>query len=155
VSTEPPPPEQAPDAPGPNSDDFDAKQHIWDGTNWWSLDKQRRWDGSRWNPVAAPAVVSAEPPPPPKVSPDGKFYWDGTRWVPMQASENRPRSGRPEVEAFPEPGRDEAAQQKRGLRERLGMTGALNSCVGYGCLAIALVFAFVAISAFCGAGQHG
>jgi len=28
--------------------------------------------------------VSAEPPPPPQVSPDGKFYWDGERWVPMQ-----------------------------------------------------------------------
>jgi hypothetical protein len=24
------------------------------------------------------------PPPPPQLSPDGKFYWDGTRWVPMQ-----------------------------------------------------------------------
>lgn len=24
------------------------------------------------------------PPPPPQISPDGKFYWDGTRWVPMQ-----------------------------------------------------------------------
>src|SRR2546426_9871464 len=23
-------------------------------------------------------------PPPPQVSPDGKFYWDGQRWVPMQ-----------------------------------------------------------------------
>jgi hypothetical protein len=23
------------------------------------------------------------PPPPPQVSPDGKFYWDGERWVPM------------------------------------------------------------------------
>jgi hypothetical protein len=30
--------------------------------------------------------VSAEPPPPPQVSPDGKFYWDGTRWVPMTHS---------------------------------------------------------------------
>jgi len=29
--------------------------------------------------------VSAEPPPPPQVSPDGKFYWDGTRWVPVQS----------------------------------------------------------------------
>ncbi len=28
--------------------------------------------------------MSAEPPRPPQVSPDGKFYWDGTRWVPMQ-----------------------------------------------------------------------
>jgi hypothetical protein len=26
--------------------------------------------------------VSAEPPPPPQVSPDGKYYWDGARWVP-------------------------------------------------------------------------
>lgn len=26
------------------------------------------------------------PPPPPQVSPDGKFYWNGTHWVPMQAS---------------------------------------------------------------------
>ena len=26
----------------------------------------------------------SEPPPPPQVSPDGKFYWDGTRWVPTQ-----------------------------------------------------------------------
>jgi hypothetical protein len=27
----------------------------------------------------------SDPPPPPQVSPDGKFYWDGARWVPMQA----------------------------------------------------------------------
>ena len=27
--------------------------------------------------------MSAEPPPPPRLSPDGKFYWDGERWVPM------------------------------------------------------------------------
>jgi hypothetical protein len=27
----------------------------------------------------------SNPPPPPQISPDGKFYWDGTRWVPMQA----------------------------------------------------------------------
>jgi hypothetical protein len=26
----------------------------------------------------------SDPPPPPQVSPDGKFYWDGTRWLPMQ-----------------------------------------------------------------------
>jgi hypothetical protein len=29
--------------------------------------------------------VSSEPPPPPQLSPDGKFYWDGQRWVPVQA----------------------------------------------------------------------
>ncbi|HEX9562136.1 MAG TPA: hypothetical protein VGA76_12985 [Candidatus Dormibacteraeota bacterium] len=26
----------------------------------------------------------SDPPPPPQVSADGKFYWDGHRWVPMQ-----------------------------------------------------------------------
>lgn len=30
--------------------------------------------------------MGAEQPPPPQVSPDGKFYWDGQRWVPMQAT---------------------------------------------------------------------
>src|SRR6266850_6772946 len=25
----------------------------------------------------------SDPPPPPQVSADGKFYWDGTRWLPM------------------------------------------------------------------------
>jgi len=27
--------------------------------------------------------VASEPPLPPQVSPDGRFYWDGQRWVPM------------------------------------------------------------------------
>ncbi len=83
MSAEPPPPT---DAPAPSSDDFDPQQHLWDGTNWWSLDKQRWWDGSQWRSVAAPVVASAAPSPPPQVSPDGKFYWDGQRWVPMQAA---------------------------------------------------------------------
>ena len=38
------------------------------------------------------------------------------------------------------------------MRERLGMTGALNSCVGYGCLGIALLFVVAAIGAWCGRG---
>jgi hypothetical protein len=51
-------------------------------------------------------------------------------------------------------GTDEAEEgivthQQRGLRERLGMTGALNSCVGYGCLAIAAVFVLAAVTALC------
>jgi hypothetical protein len=29
-------------------------------------------------------------PPPPQVSPDGKFYWDGQRWVPMQQQATAP-----------------------------------------------------------------
>jgi hypothetical protein len=65
--------------------------------------------------------VSAEPPPPPQVSPDGRFYWDGERWVPMAQPPT------PQVQAFPEPSRSASAPQKRGLRERLGMTGALDA----------------------------
>jgi hypothetical protein len=81
-------PPQPTDAPAPGSDDFDPKQHLWDGTNWWSADRQRWWDGSQWRSVDAPAVAApaaSAPPPPPQVSPDGRFYWDGQRWVPMQA----------------------------------------------------------------------
>jgi hypothetical protein len=33
----------------------------------------------------------SDPPPPPQVSPDGKFYWDGTRWVPMQQAPQAPQ----------------------------------------------------------------
>jgi hypothetical protein len=32
----------------------------------------------------------SDPPPPPQVSPDGKFYWDGQRWVPMQGQPLQP-----------------------------------------------------------------
>lgn len=38
---------------------------------------------------------------------------------------------------------------RRTFRERMGMTGALNSCIGYGCLLIALIFVAVAISTVC------
>jgi hypothetical protein len=36
------------DAPSPGSDDFNPKNHFWDGKTWWSLDRQLRWSGSRW-----------------------------------------------------------------------------------------------------------
>ena len=39
--------------------------------------------------------------------------------------------------------------QPRTLRERLGMVGAVNSCVGYGCLGIALIFVFIALATMC------
>jgi hypothetical protein len=51
--------------------------------------------------------MSAEPPPPPQISPDGKFYWDGQRWLPMQAPapETPPtppaQPPSPPVQAFP------------------------------------------------------
>jgi hypothetical protein len=35
----------------------------------------------------------SSPPPPPQVSPDGKFYWDGTRWVPMPTHGPAPIQG--------------------------------------------------------------
>lgn len=46
MSDEPP----ASPRPGPASDDFDPKSHIWDGRQWWTLDRQFWWDGARWQP---------------------------------------------------------------------------------------------------------
>ncbi len=69
----------------------------------------------------------SSPPPPPQVSPDGKFYWDGTRWVPIQQQPPQP----PEVVVVKQP------------------RGAWNSCVGYGCLGIAALFVLAAVTAWC------
>ena len=44
-------------------------------------------------------------------------------------------------------------EPNRTFRERMGMTGAWNSCVGYGCMFIALIFVIAAISAVC-FGKH-
>jgi hypothetical protein len=44
--------------------------------------------------------VSVETPPPPQVSPDGKFYWDGERWVPMQTPLAEPA---PVAQQLPDP----------------------------------------------------
>lgn len=72
-----------------------------------------------------------EAPPPPQVSPDGKFYWDGERWVPFQqTAPPEPPPPRPVV----------VIKQPRG---------AWNSLVGYGCLAIALLFVLVAVVGWC------
>jgi hypothetical protein len=68
--------------------------------------------------------------PPPQVSPDGKFYWDGQRWVPMS------QGAQPVV----------VVKQPRG---------AWNSCVGYGCLAIAAVFVLAAVTAWCSGARPG
>src|ERR1700730_11338812 len=74
----------------------------------------------------------SETPPPPQVSSDGKFYWDGTRWVPMQG-----QSAEPPPMQQPQP--VVVVKQPRG---------AWNSCVGYGCLAIAAVFVLAAVTAW-------
>jgi hypothetical protein len=81
--------------------------------------------------------VSAEPPPP-QVSPDGKFYWDGQRWLPMQ--------GQAPSQAPSQPPSVVVVKQPRG---------AWNSCVGYGCLAIAAVFVLAAVTAWCGGARPG
>jgi cytochrome c biogenesis protein CcdA len=39
--------------------------------------------------------VTAEPPPPPHVSPDGKLYWDGQRWMPVERGAQLPQSVSP------------------------------------------------------------
>jgi hypothetical protein len=139
VSAEPPPPT---DAPAPGSDDFDPKQHLWDGTDWWSLDKQRWWDGSQWRSVAAPVDASAAPPPPPQVSPDGKFYWDGQRWLPMQtpAAQVPPSQVAqqpPEVQAFPQQYQPTTAPKKgHALRN-----------VSLGCLGLIVLLFVIGLAA--------
>ena len=145
MSAEPPPPT---DAPAPSSDDFDPEQHVWDGTNWWSLDKQRWWDGSRWRSVAAPVDASAAPPPPPQVSPDGKFYWDGQRWLPMQtpaAQVPPPQVAQqpPQVQAFPQQYPTTYAPPKKGH--------ALRN-VSLGCLGLIVLLFVIGLAAN---GTHG
>jgi hypothetical protein len=78
-------------------------------------------------------MSGAAPPPPPQVSPDGKFYWDGEKWVPIQ----QPQPPAP-------PSAVVVVKQPRG---------AWNSCVGYGCLAVAVVIALVVALAWCGSKQ--
>jgi hypothetical protein len=78
--------------------------------------------------------VSAETPPPPQVSPDGKFYWDGERWVPMQTPladpapvaqqlpDPQPAAGLSTPGIAPEAVLQEVSrlQAEVGLRERFG-----------------------------------
>jgi hypothetical protein len=74
--------------------------------------------------------MGAEPPPPPQVSPDGRFYWDGTRWVPMQtpAAQEPPQqvAQQPPVQAFPQQVPPTYAAPKKGHALRNGAIG----CVG-------------------------
>jgi hypothetical protein len=70
----------------------------------------------------------SDPPPPPQVSPDGKFYWDGTRWVPMQA----------QAAAEPQP---TAPSKGHALRN-----------VSLGCLGLIVLLIIIGIAAN---GSHG
>jgi len=53
------------------------------------------------------SATSGEPPAPPRLSPDGKFYWNGKRWVPMPASGRNTASSaaRPRLQRTPAPRR--------------------------------------------------
>lgn len=44
--------------PSPGSDDFKPKEHRWDGTQWWTRDRQFWWTGKRWR-----SVTDTEPDP--------------------------------------------------------------------------------------------
>jgi len=46
--------DEPPSGPGPGSDDFDPKHHVWDGREWWTADHKFWWDGTRWQPQDAP-----------------------------------------------------------------------------------------------------
>jgi hypothetical protein len=68
------------DPPGPASDEFDPKQHIWDGRDWWTLDRRYWWDGSVWREGPRPP----EAPRPPFVSTPARRrdFWLGfTGWL--------------------------------------------------------------------------
>jgi hypothetical protein len=58
----------------------------------------------------------SEPPPPPQISPDGKFYWDGQAWQPMpagpapQISEGKVLSSLPGIKLTLYPNRLEVEQ---------------------------------------------
>ena len=53
----------------------------------------------------------SDPPPPPQVSPDGKFYWDGQRWLPMHQAPQQP----------PKPGEGKASRDLREIAIVLGV----------------------------------
>lgn len=78
--------------------------------------------------------MSAEPPPPPQISPDGKFYWDGQRWLPMQtpaAQEPPPQVAQqpPPVQAFPQQVPPTYAAPKKGHALRNGAIGCIGLIV--------------------------
>ena len=56
------------DGPGPNTDTFDPKQHLWDGRSWWTSDVRWWWDGARWQsrdtPSPPPPAAERKPKPP-------------------------------------------------------------------------------------------
>lgn len=74
---DPPPgesPGKTPNWPGPGSDDFDPKAHVWDRTRWWTLDRRYWWDGERWQqrsevapPGPGPQIPVAQPEVPAEV----------------------------------------------------------------------------------------
>lgn len=47
------------ETPGPGSDDFDPRNHTWDGDTWWTPGRTAWWDGHHWQPssVQKPSSV--------------------------------------------------------------------------------------------------
>ncbi len=58
--------------PRPGSDDFDPKQHTWDGREWWTADHKLWWDGTRWQPEDAPRP---QPAPGTRQKPRPPGWW--------------------------------------------------------------------------------
>lgn len=48
------------------------------------------------------AALSEEVPPPPQLSPDGRYYWDGQRWTPVQQP-TLPQPGPSAIQPMPQP----------------------------------------------------
>jgi hypothetical protein len=81
----------------------------------------------------------SDPPPPPKVSADGKFYWDGTRWVPMQGRSSQ----------APPMAQQHRPQGPPGYEIKKKGHGLRNGCIG--CLGLIALIIIIAIAA---SGSH-
>src|SRR2546427_13374 len=77
----------------------------------------------------------SDPPPPPHVSPDGKFYWDGTRWVPMQG----------QAPAQPPPIAQQSQQLPAGSEIKKEGHGLRNGCIG--CAGLIALLIIIGIAA--------
>jgi hypothetical protein len=93
------------------------------------------------------------PPPPPQVSPDGKFYWDGERWVPMQGpapSQPPPPTAQQQQQPAPPQG-VMPAQLPPGYEIKKKGHFWRNGAIGCGGLIVLIIVIAIAASG----GSHG
>lgn len=75
---------------------------------------------SRGNTEPSKSAINREPPAPPTVSPDGKFYWNGKRWVPLPASRRNTSLSPPRSRAQRTPAQRRRPKTRAYLRYGIG-----------------------------------